>query len=91
MSYTAPDFSDDVIARLRDVGYTVHGGDLNEDGSVTPFEDQTDIEAADAFWFTWVQEGRDIETGPTVGYELVAWSTAMEHWFEIARIAKDLK
>lgn len=65
MSYTTPDFADDIIEQLTKDGYRVHG------------EDDGDL--AGLFWFTWAKDGADIESGDHYVVELGAWSDALAH------------
>lgn len=67
MSYTTPDFADDVIAQLTADGYTVHEG--------VPGEELRDGQ----FWFCWAADGADVETGDTCDCALSAWNSALAH------------
>lgn len=79
MSYTAPDFSDDVIALLSGEGYALSEG-KETDGD----------ELAGKFWFTWAVPGMaDCEVGETCDSETAAWYSAVKHRFENSAIEMD--
>ena len=74
MSYTTPDFGDDIIGMLAADGYTVHEGDPEGDGG-------------HGFWFSWAAPGMSsYESGPTKNSELAAWASAMRHRIENSSI-----
>lgn len=77
MSYTAPDFSDDVIKSLTADGYVVLGRD--SDGNDLEPEHCTD-EAEGVFWFTWAAPGMaECEVGDDCDNPLLAWLSALRH------------
>lgn len=72
MSYTTPDFADDVIAALQRDGYTVHARD----------EEGNDCEPDESAicWFCWAAPGMaDCEVGDDCDGSLAAWSSALSH------------
>jgi hypothetical protein len=99
MSYSAPDMSDDLIDLLKKKGYTITYGNGFETRSVSPdyeeWPEPTDPSTynadIDGCWFTWTQEGCDVEVGPTQENELNAWGDAMCHFFEHASIPTQLE
>lgn len=101
MSYSCADQSDSLIAHLAQAGYVIHRGNGFNSQAVSvltdlPTETQEEVEAdaydanIDGFWFTWTQEGCEIESGETEDSELAAWSDAMDHFFANAKIPTDV-
>lgn len=82
MSYTTPDFADDVIAALHSEGYQVH---TDDDAPGTPGP----IHAR--HWFTWTAPGMaDCEVGEDCDSPLAAWMEALRHWLANSEIPLDL-
>lgn len=85
MSYTAPDFVDDVSSYLAEEGYRVHGGTLDRDGNIEPQAEPSDN--CDVFWFTWQATGMaDCEVGENCPSELRAWMDALMHRLDNSHI-----
>lgn len=76
MSYTTPDFTDDVINALQAAGYEVQGACFDE---ASGHFYSTDLQASNSFWFTWARPGHDTEVGEMHENELLAWLEAFGH------------
>lgn len=105
MSYTTPDFADQMIELLSAKGYVIYQGngyvsmpvdEADEDLlDETPKDDDSYEkydEQIDGYWFTWQHpSGKgDIEVGEAYDNELSAWAGAAEHFFANAEIPMDL-
>jgi hypothetical protein len=95
MTYSCSDQSDRLIELLGQKGYVICHGDgyntrtMDEELPEIDPEDATldEYDAnIDGCWFTWTDGKVGTEVGPTQDDELAAWSDAMEHWFENAKI-----
>lgn len=77
MSYTASDFVMEATAHLTEKGYSFHNG---HDHEAPQF-------GIDGWWFVWSGNGMSsYEVGETVGTELEALGTALEHFVKNAEI-----
>ena len=73
MTYSAADFVEDATELLTQVGYQLH-------------ENYDEEAQEEVHWFSWTQQGMDIEVGEDCGDPLVATMTALRHWCANARI-----
>lgn len=79
MTYSCSDLSDTVVQLLTQAGYTVHTDQTEHLPVPGPVPEE-------GWWFCWTDGNVDVESGPTVESELLAWVSALEHWFENAKI-----
>lgn len=95
MSYTCNDQSDRLTELLIKKGYAVYHGDGHNSAHLLADlpdhlngdQNEENYDASiDGFWFTWGDEGTDIECGETWDSETAAWTDAMEHFFRNAEI-----